>query len=120
MPLLRKDVLVRPNSDKTEEEALKWTRNWLNNFQNADDNKDENGKFKNYFFADVFFAKNKKIIRMFSDECKNAFDMPTNNDGSIALTMLNVQAIENQIIENRENIKVINNNSTSQTEAEVI
>jgi len=119
MALLRKDVLVRPNSTVTEAGALKWTRNWLNDFQNADDNKDENGKYINYFFADIFFAKNKKIIRMFSDECKEEYDMPTNNDGSIALTILNVPALEDQIIENRETIQTINNTS-SQTEAEVI
>jgi len=98
MALYKKEVLVRPNSTISEVDALRWTQNWLNQFQNADENKDENGNYINYFFGDVFFAKNKKIWRVFSDACETQYNMQKDpNLNMIAFVVLDAQNLENRI-----------------------
>ena len=98
MALYKKEVLVRPNSTISETDALKWTQNWLNQFQDADENKDEDGNYINYFFGDVFFAKNKKIWRVFSDACETKYSMQKDpNLNMIAFTILDAQNLENRI-----------------------
>lgn len=119
MALYRKDVLVRPNSSLNETQAINWSRKWVNNFQEKDDNKDSKGNYINYFFVDVFFAKNGKIVRLFSDACAKAFDMPTNKDGMIEYDLLDVPAIENRITKVETKVDVIENTDT-QTQAQII
>lgn len=74
--LYKKEVLVKPTSTATTDGAIEFTKNWLNNtFQNKEDNLDENGNYKDYFFADVFDSRNGNILRVFSDACEAYYGM---------------------------------------------
>jgi hypothetical protein len=75
MALKKKEVLLRPTSPLTIEEAIAWTRNWVNSLQEADENKDEYGHYIDYFFADLFDGKTGDLYRIFSDACKTRYDM---------------------------------------------
>jgi len=74
--LYKKEVVVRPTSTITVQGAKDFAKNWLNDhFQNADDNKDSNDNYIDYFFADVFDARDGNIYRVFSDACASKYEM---------------------------------------------
>ncbi len=97
MALRKKEVLVRPNSPKSFAEAIAWVRSWLNNFQEKDYNKDKNGNYINYYFADVFFAKNKSIYRVFSDACKDRYGLEASDSGLIMFEIINIDSLKAEI-----------------------
>jgi hypothetical protein len=73
--LYKKEVVVRPTSTMSVQGAKDWTKNWLSSFQDATTNKDANGVYIDYFFADIFFAGTGNIYRVFSEPCKTKYEM---------------------------------------------
>jgi len=65
--LYRLDVIIRGNSTITEEDAIKWTKNWVNSRQEDSKNKDEKGNYLKEFYADLFDSRSKKSFKVFSD-----------------------------------------------------
>jgi len=90
MALYKKEVLVRPNSPADFEDAMNWTKNWLmNTFQDDQENIDEDGNYIDYFFADVTFAPGHstnggQVWRIFTPPCEQKYSMtPDANTGRI-------------------------------------
>ncbi len=84
MGLYKKEVLIRPNSTITQEGAIDWTKNWLDNtFQEVDENKNDDGSYKDYFFADIFDSRTSEILRVYTDACKAKYDMDVTQFGII-------------------------------------
>lgn len=100
--LYKKEVLIREVSTVSVQAAKDWTKNWMDNtFQNVDSNKDGNGNFIDYFFADIFDARDGNIYRVYTDACISKYSMST-TDFSI---------IDNSVIALKEDIpKVVNDN----------
>jgi len=65
--LYRLDVIIRGNSTITQDEAIKWTKNWVNDRQEADNNKNDDGSYKREYYADLFDSRTKKSFKIFSD-----------------------------------------------------
>ena len=65
--LYRLDVLVRGNSTVSQDYAVKWTKNWVNDRQEADDNKDEDGNYIKEYYADLYDSRTNKGWKVFSD-----------------------------------------------------
>jgi len=102
MGLYKKEVLIRTISTITVEGAKNWAKNWINDhFQDADKNKDDNGKYIDYFFADIFDARDKNLYRVFSDACEDKYDM-----GVLEFDVIDSVAI-NKRFEELENRPVI-------------
>ena len=131
MALWKKEVLVRPNSPLDFDQAMEWARNWLKNtFQDKPENKDENGNYKDYFFADVFFAPGHanggQLWRIFSDACKDKYGLTPAASGRIEFKILDQPALEREIgevevtVENHEERITALENSTDEVEATVI
>ena len=84
--LYRLDVIIRGNSSITEEDAIKWTKNWVNNRQEDDKNKDEKGNYLKEFYADLFDSRSKKSFKVFSDvatksrKIKNSYKCKDNTE----------------------------------------
>ena len=84
--LYRLDVIVRGNSDVTQDYAVKWTKDWVNKRQEADENKDENGEYIKEYYADLFDARSKKAWKVFSDvatQNREIEDSYTKEDGEV-------------------------------------
>ena len=76
MGLYKKEVLIRPKSTITQADAIVWTKDWLDtNFQEVDSNKNPDGTYKDFFFADIFDARTSEILRVYTDACKPEYDM---------------------------------------------
>jgi len=133
MPVLKKkEIFRRPNSDLSEVEAIKWTQNWLDNFQkNAP--KDDNGEYKVLYFGDLFNAENGRVFRIFSTACGEKYNIPKDKATSCySFNLIDIVTIKSAISENAnkiaENAKAINelkdevenNNTTTSNEVEVI
>lgn len=74
--LYKKEVVVRPTSTVTLQGAIDFTKGWLNDtFQNKAENKDAEGNYIDYFFGDIFDARNGNIYRVFSDACSVKYGM---------------------------------------------
>jgi len=65
--LYRLDVIVRGNSEIAQDKAIKWTKNWVNDRQEATSNKDEDGNYIKEFYADLFDSRTNKSWKVFSD-----------------------------------------------------
>jgi len=65
--LYRLDVIVRGNSTITQDEAIKWTKDWVNKRQEKLDNKNPDGSYKREYYADLFDSRTKKSFKIFSD-----------------------------------------------------
>ena len=84
--LYRLDVIVRGNSSATQDYAVEWTKGWVNDRQEADKNKDENGEYISDFYADLFDSRTNKAWKVFSDEAANSRSIDNayvKEDGSI-------------------------------------
>lgn len=88
MALYKKEVVVRPNSTATYEQAISVTRNFVNGFQNAPENAKDGGGYIDFFFADLFDARDGNIFRVFSDACTTEYSMP-NDNGLIKYDIVN-------------------------------
>ncbi len=64
--LYRLDVIVRGNSTITQDDAIRWTKNWVNQRQEAKNNKTKKG-YKKEFYADLFDSRTAKSWKIFSD-----------------------------------------------------
>jgi len=76
--LYKKEVLIRPVSTITVQGAKDFATNWMRDtFQEVDSNKDADGNYIDYFFADVFDARTGNIYRVFTEACKDKYSMDT-------------------------------------------
>ena len=87
MALYKKEVLIKPTSVSTHDEAVATTRAFVNSFQNMPTNKDGSGAYIDFFFADLFDSRNGNLYRVFSDACTTQYAMP-NIGGLIKYTIL--------------------------------
>lgn len=139
MALYKKEVLVRPNSSADFEAAMNFSINWLTNtFQEKAENKDENGDYIDYFFADVFFANGHatnsgQLWRIFSTPCEQKYSMTPVETGRIEFMINDLVGLQNQITANTTSITDANielndhevrietlENSSTEVEATVI
>jgi len=65
--LYRLDVIVRGNSTITQDDAIKWTKNWVNDRQKEKQNKNFNGSYRREYYADLFDSRTNKSWKVFSD-----------------------------------------------------
>lgn len=65
--LYRLDVLIRGNSKVSQDYAVKWTKDWVNSRQEADDNIDEDGNYIKEYYADLYDSRTNKGWKVFSD-----------------------------------------------------
>ena len=119
--LYRLDVIIRGNSSITEEDAIKWTKDWVNNRQEKSDNKNSDGSYKREYYADLFDSRSKKLFKIFSDVAtknRNIANTYNNIKGVISVLSSN----ENNILFNKgeviidsvdgtKRIEIINNNA---------
>ncbi|WP_456432664.1 hypothetical protein [Nitratifractor sp.] len=132
MALYKKEVLVRPNSTADFEAAMSFAQNWLmNTFQDKATNKDENGNYIDYFFADVFFAPGHALggqtWRIFTPPCADKYSMtPDPNTGRIEFKIADLAGLQSQIAANANEISDHESriqaleNSSDEVEATVI
>lgn len=125
MALYKKEVLVRPNSTYNFDQAMNWTRDWLQNtFQDDPNNKDENGNYIDYFFADVFFAyghstNSGQTWRIYTDPCQNKYGLQPAETGRIEFLINDKEGVDNKLNEHEVRIEALENSSDS-VEATVI
>lgn len=139
MALYKKEVLVRPNSTADFEAAMNFSINWLTNeFQEKADNKDANGNYIDYFFADVFFApghatNSGQIWRIYSTPCEQKYNMTHAQTGRIEFMIGDLVGLQSQIDTNTQSLTEVGNklsdhesrittleNSSTEVEATVI
>ena len=65
--LYRLDVLIRGNSDISQDDAIKWTHNWVNRRQESDDNKDDDGNYLKEYYSDLYDSRTNRGWKVFSD-----------------------------------------------------
>ena len=105
MALYKKEVLVRPNSTMDFAGAMNWTRDWLmRTFQDVAQNRDENGNYKDYFFADVFFAyghqtNRGQIWRIYADPCEQKYGLQRAPSGRIEFLISDKEGLEARVSE---------------------
>ena len=58
---------MRGNSTITQDDAIRWTKNWVNSRQEASTNKNSDGSYKKEFYADLFDSRTAKGFKVFSD-----------------------------------------------------
>ena len=126
--LYRLDVMVRKKSDTSEPDAVKWTKNWVNDRQNDEKNKNPDGSYKREYYADLFDSRTGKIWKVFSDvagENRDIDDKYTNGDTDVENVMyitvyidkievlkanvnnLNTKASEIEVMVNENNAEVL-------------
>ena len=103
MGLYKKEVLVRPNSSADFEAAMSWTIDWLTNtFQDVSDNKDADGNYIDYFFADVFFAfghatNSGQTWRIYTDACEQKYGLQKAASGRIEFMIGDKEGLDNAV-----------------------
>ena len=65
--LYRLDVMVRKSSNIAEPDAVKWTKDWVNDRQEDVKNKLPDGSYKREYYSDLFDARTGKLWKVFSD-----------------------------------------------------
>ncbi len=111
MALYKKEVLVRPNSTADFEAAMNFTIDWLTDtFQDKAENKDANGNYIDYFFADVFFApghetNSGQIWRIYSTPCEEAYNMTPAQTGRIEFMIGDLVGLQAQIDTSAQSIE---------------
>lgn len=91
MGLKKKDVIIRGSSTLSPSEAISAVHNYINGIQNNSQNKNGDGSFKDYYFADSFDARDKSLHRIFADACETKYNMiPVN--GMIVYNLIDIPA----------------------------
>jgi hypothetical protein len=111
--LYKKEVLIRPVSTITVQGAKDFAKNWLKDtFQDVDSNKDADGNYIDFFFADIFDARNGNIYRVYSEACDEKYSM----GGALEFEILNnvqinqsIDAVNSAVEETNENLTAIEN-----------
>lgn len=125
MALYKKEVLVRSNSSAYFEAAMNFSLNWLmNTFQDKPENKDENGNYIDYFFADVFFApghatNSGQTWRIYSTPCGQKYNMTPAATGRIEFKIGDLEGLQNRIDDHESRIEALEN-SSNEVEATVV
>jgi len=119
--LYRLDVIVRGNSTITQDNAVKWVKNWVNERQEADNNKDSNGNYLREYYADLYDSRSNKSWKVFSDVAtknrviKNEYICENNEtiQGVIFTSPFLVGISAEVVIDNENGIKHININNNN-------
>jgi len=120
--LYKKEVLIRPVSTITVQGAKDFATNWMKDtFQDVDKNKDADGNYIDYFFADVFDARTGNIYRVFSEACKDKYSMDTLEFDVLDKVQINdsINTIDTTVEQANEQIEAMGN-IVYQAEAVVI
>ena len=113
MGLYKKEVLVRPNSSADFETAMNFAKDWLmNTFQEKDENKDSDGNYIDYFFADVFFAPGHanggQTWRIYTPPCEQKYSMTPNADtGRIEYKVTDLATVMDAIQNNTNSLNEV-------------
>jgi len=108
--LYKKEVLIRPVSTITVQGAKDFAKNWLRDtFQDVDTNKDADGNYIDFFFADIFDARDGNIYRVYSEACDKKYDM----GGSLEFEILNNVQINQSIEDVNSALEATNENLTA-------
>jgi len=67
LALQKLEVLIRGNSTISTDDAIEWTKKWVNARQEEDENKDEDGNYLVAFYADLFDSRNSSSWKIFCD-----------------------------------------------------
>lgn len=119
MGLYKKEVLVRPNSTADFTTAMNFAKNWLTDtFQEKAENKDSDGNYIDYFFADVFFAPGHALggqtWRIYSPPCEQKYSMTPAATGRIEYMVTNMIQMQDAIDANTNAINSINTKNNEQ------
>jgi hypothetical protein len=104
LPLKRLDVLIRGNSNISEDDAIAWCKKWANERQNSDDNLDKDGNQKEAFYIDLFDSRNSNSFKVFSDvatnerEIKNTYTTSTGEEIEGVITVFVKKNLINEIV----------------------
>ena len=115
MALYKKEVLVRPNSDADFETAMNWTRDWLTNtFQDRPENRNDDGSYKDYFFADVFFAPGHRTNsgqtwRIYTDPCGQKYGLQPAPSGRIEFMIGDFEGMNDRLQDHEVRIEALEN-----------
>jgi len=67
MSLKSKDVLIRPTSDADlKNDVIPGVKSWLDKLEK---------KYNNQYFAKIFDARTKEMVQVYSEGCKEKYDM---------------------------------------------
>ena len=117
--LYRLDVMVRKTSDIVEPDAVKWTKDWINDRQEDEKNKLPDGSYKREYYSDLFDARTGKLWKVFSNiaaDNRDVNDKYVNGD-----TEINGVLYISTYIEDIANLQIqTNNNKQHISDLEVI
>ena len=123
MGLYKKEVLIRPVSTISVQGAKDFAKNWMNdNFQNVDENKDEDGNYIDYFFADIFDARDGNIYRVYTEACMDKYSMDVVEFDLLNTVLINekIETIDNTVAEADEKLQAVEDAVYNKVEATVI
>lgn len=87
MALLKKEIIVKTTSTMTLSQIKVACRGIVNSFQTANINKKTEGTFIDYFFADIYDARDGNTYRIFSDSCESMYSL-IKTDGYLFYTLI--------------------------------
>ena len=75
MALLKKEIIIKPTSVMTLSQIKLAVKGIANGYQTAPTNKKTDGSFIDYFFADIYDARDGNVYRIFSDACETMYGL---------------------------------------------
>lgn len=87
MALLKKEIIIKTTSVMTLSQIKVACRGIVNSFQTAITNKKTEGTFIDYFFADIYDARDGNVYRIFSDNCESMYSL-IKTDGYLFYTLI--------------------------------
>lgn len=87
MALLKKEIIIKTTSIMTLSQIKVACRGIVNSFQTAITNKKPEGTFIDYFFADIYDARDGNLYRIFSDSCESTYSL-IKTDGYLFYTLI--------------------------------
>lgn len=87
MALLKKEIIIKTTSIMTLSQVKVACRGIVNSFQTAITNKKTDGTFIDYFFADIYDARDGNVYRIFSDSCESMYSL-NKIDGYLFYTLI--------------------------------
>ena len=87
MALLKKEIIIKTTSVMTLSQIKVACRGIVNSFQTANTNKKPEGTFIDYFFADIYDARDGNLYRIFSDSCESTYAL-IKTDGYLFYTLI--------------------------------
>jgi len=110
--LYRLDTMVRKKSDIKEYDAVKWTKDWVNDRQESEKNKNPDGSYKKDYYSDLFDSRTGKLWKVFSDVAGDNRDIDDkyqdiDNVMYVSVYIDQLQELETRVTNNTNNITEI-------------